>query len=78
MNMQTTINKADGCRVCGGELKEGITLIPRLYGSEDFGGDFGGVGTTMSEGPGDGVPRPCLKCVKCGHSFIPGKANHFT
>lgn len=58
------------CRVCGGKLKKGIALIPGIYGSEDFGGDFGQAGTTMSEGPGDGKPRQCLKCEKCGHSFI--------
>ena len=62
------------CRVCGGNLKRGIALIPGIYGSEDFGGDFGQVGTTMSEGPGDGKPRQCLKCEKCGHSFIPANA----
>ncbi len=62
------------CRVCGGKLKTGIALIPGIYGSEDFGGDFWQTGTTMSEGPGDGKPRQCLKCKTCGHSFIPANA----
>ena len=58
------------CRVCDGMLKLGMALIPGIYGSEDFGGDYGEPGTTRSEGPGDGAPRECLKCVDCGHSFI--------
>ena len=59
------------CRRCGGKMKEGVCLVNGIYGSEDFGGDFGEAGTTMSEGPGDGKPRRCLKCEKCGHSMLP-------
>jgi hypothetical protein len=50
-------------------MKPGICLVNGVYGSSDFGGDFGTVGTTMSEGPGDGKPRQCLKCKACGHSI---------
>ena len=59
------------CRVCGGRLKRGRVIVPGIYGSEDFGGDFGQAGTTMSEGPATKGPVDCLKCEKCGHSFLP-------
>ena len=65
------------CRVCGGDMKPSKVIVPGIYGSEDFGGDFGEIGTTMSEGPATHPPKACLKCEDCGHSFIPPK-NHVT
>lgn len=62
------------CRVCGGRMKLGRAIIPGIYASEDFGGDFGQAGTTMSEGPATKGPVECLKCEKCGHSFLPKNA----
>jgi hypothetical protein len=63
------------CRRCGAQMKPGIVLVPSVVGSEDFGGDTGQPGTTLSEGPSDGHPRTCIKCSNCGHSFIPGATN---
>lgn len=51
-------------------MKIGIVLVPGIYGSSDFGGDHNAPGTTMYEGPGDGRPRRCLKCERCGHSYV--------
>jgi len=57
------------CPRCGGAMWPGLVLVPKMYGSSDFGGDFGADGTTRSEGPSDGKPRRCMKCEICGHSF---------
>ena len=61
------------CRVCGGGMRASKVLVPGIYGSEDFGGDFGKEGTTMSSGPATHPPKNCLKCADCGHSFIPAE-----
>ena len=59
------------CRVCGGPMLPGKVIVPGRYGSEDFGGDAGDPGTTITEGPALTGPVACLKCERCGHSFIP-------
>ena len=61
------------CRVCSTPMQPGSTLINGWYGSFDFGGDYGQPGTTWSEGPGDGKLKHCMKCPKCGHSFLVGE-----
>lgn len=62
--------KPKECARCGGWMKPGSVLLNFVYGTTDFGGDFGAAGTTVSEGPGDGTLYPCLKCESCGHTTV--------
>lgn len=50
-------------------MKPGQVIKPLLYTSEDFPGDKGQPGTTISEGPSDGKLEACWKCPMCGHSI---------
>lgn len=59
------------CKVCGSEMRDGVTLVNGVCSSEDFAGDLSSDGVTMSECPSDGSLVPCIKCIECGHSFIP-------
>jgi hypothetical protein len=55
------------CFVCGGLMKDGQALDNTWVGSEDFGGDYGQPGTTMSK-QGQPVIKQVRKCTICGHS----------
>ena len=59
------------CKVCGSEMRDGVTLVNGARSSEDFAGDLSSDGVTVSEFPSDGSLVPCVKCKECGHSFIP-------
>lgn len=54
---------------CGGDAVPGQALSNTLTGYEDFGGDAGSYGSTLSRsGPAKMVD--CLKCTVCGHSWV--------
>lgn len=55
------------CFVCGGLMKDGQALENTWVGSEDFGGDYGQRGTTISK-IGQPVMKLVRKCSSCGHS----------
>lgn len=58
------------CKKCNGKGKPSKALNNTLIGFDDFGGDVGDRGTTMSRvGPAKMVD--CIKCENCGHSWVP-------
>lgn len=55
------------CRRCNVPMVLGKALQDTLVSLDDFGGDAGEPGTTMSRS-GPAVLVDCLKCPECGHS----------
>jgi len=56
------------CFKCGGDIEQGQALDNTWIGFNDFGGDTGQPGTTISKiGPPNLIN--CHKCKSCGHSF---------
>jgi DNA-directed RNA polymerase subunit M/transcription elongation factor TFIIS len=63
-------NKTTQCRECGSQGKESKSLLNTLLSFNDFGNDSGRRGTTQARvGPVKLVDS--IKCVSCGHSWIP-------
>ena len=56
------------CNKCGHDMREGIALHNTLSGIPDF--DTHGDVCTISYS-GEAVIRKIMKCIGCGHSFIP-------
>ena len=56
------------CFKCGGDIGEGQALDNTWVGSDDFGGDAGQRGTTISK-IGPPIMKKVCKCIFCGHSF---------
>lgn len=54
------------CKRCNVAMLPSKAIAQTWVGSEDFGGDYGQYGTTMSVG-GPGKLIDCLKCPTCGH-----------
>lgn len=57
---------------CGGQGKPSKALLNTLVPFNDFGNDAGQRGTTQSR-QGTAQLVDCLKCDKCGHSWVPSK-----
>lgn len=55
------------CFKCGGIMTEGVALENTWTSSEDFGGDKGSYGTTMSKN-GPALMVKVKKCADCGNS----------
>ncbi|MEM1055151.1 MAG: hypothetical protein AAGI52_06465 [Bacteroidota bacterium] len=55
------------CPRCGDTMGDGVAIENALQSSEDFGGDAGEPGTTMSM-VGTGRRMACRKCGACGYS----------
>lgn len=63
--IQEIINNT--CFVCGGLMTNGQALDNTWVGFDDFGGDAGQVGTTISK-IGPPIMKNVRKCSSCGHS----------
>ena len=70
LNLVKRLNIKEICCKCGGNIQEGQALDNTWVGSDDFGGDAGQPGTTMSK-IGTPVLVKCMKCKSCGHSYRP-------
>lgn len=55
------------CFVCGGLMKDGVAYDNTWIGFDDFGGDAGQHGTTISK-VGPPIIKKVRKCQSCGHS----------
>ena len=58
------------CKKCNGVGLPSKGLLNTLVSAEDFGNDAGSIGSTQYRG-GQARLVDCLKCNKCGHSWIP-------
>lgn len=61
------------CTKCGGYCNPSKGFLNDLVSCDDFGNDANERGTTQSR-TGDAKLVDCLKCEKCGHSFVPDSA----
>lgn len=68
LTLVKTHNIEDICFKCGGDMGEGQALDNTWVGSDDFGGDTGQPGTTISK-IGPPVIKKVCKCKSCGNSF---------
>lgn len=57
----------NSCFECGGLMKDGTALDNTWVGFDDFGGDAGQRGTTVSK-VGQPIMKQVRKCTVCGHS----------
>lgn len=68
LNLVEKLNIEEICFKCGGDTQKGQALDNTWVGFDDFGGDAGQPGTTISKvGPPNLIN--CHKCKSCGHSF---------
>jgi len=69
-----TSNKRNQCKVCGGIGQPSKALLNDLVAMQDFGGETTKTrGATLSR-VGKANIVDCIKCMKCGHSWIPEKS----
>ena len=57
------------CKECGGHMKPSKALLNQLVTFVDFNGDASDRGTQSRSG--SPIMVDCLKCVDCGHTYIP-------